>query len=110
MKPHLFQVLLALADRDRHGLEIMRDVLERTEGQIHLWPGMLYGSLKELVERELVAEKRAPRDGKAGGGRPRYYGITDRGRRALAAETDRLESYIQAARARNVLKPVGPRG
>jgi hypothetical protein len=32
MKPHLFQVLLALADQDRHGLEIMRDVLERTEG------------------------------------------------------------------------------
>jgi DNA-binding PadR family transcriptional regulator len=76
MKPHLFQVLLALADRDRHGLEIMRDVLERTEGQTHLWPGMLYGSLKELVEAELVVEKRAPRDGTAGGGKPRYYGIT----------------------------------
>ncbi len=109
MKPHLFQVLLALADQDRHGLEIMRDVLERTEGQIHLWPGMLYGSLKELAESELVVEKRAPRDGKAGGGKPRYYGITDKGRRALAAETERLERYVQAARARNLLKPVGPR-
>jgi DNA-binding PadR family transcriptional regulator len=109
MKPHLFQILLALADRDRHGLEIMRDVLERTEGRTHLWPGMLYGSLKELVDAELAVEKRAPRDGKAGGGKPRYYGITDRGRKALAAETERLERYIQAARARNHLKPVGSR-
>ena len=109
MKPNLFQVLLSLAERDRHGLEIMRDVLERTEGQTHLWPGMLYGSLKELVDSELVTEKRAPRDGKAGGGKPRYYGITERGRKALAAEAERLERYVQAARARNLLKPVGPR-
>ncbi|MGH9390978.1 MAG: hypothetical protein ACRD1Z_15280, partial [Vicinamibacteria bacterium] len=62
-----------------------------------------------LDDSELVVEKRAPRDGKAGGGRPRYYGITDRGRQALAAETERLERYVQAARARNLLKPVGPR-
>ena len=41
---------------DRHGLEIMRDVLERTEGDLHLWPGMLYGTLKELVDAELVVE------------------------------------------------------
>lgn len=109
MKPNLFQVLLSLAERDRHGLEIMRDVLERTEGQTHLWPGMLYGSLKELVDSELVVEKRAPRDGKAGGGKPRYYGITERGRKASAAEAERLERYVQAARARNLLKPVSPR-
>lgn len=110
MKPHLFQILLALADRDRHGLEIMRDVLERTEGKTHLWPGMLYGSLTELVDAELAVEKRAPRDGKAGGGKPRYYGITDKGRRALQAEAERLERYVEAARTRNLLKPVGPRG
>jgi DNA-binding PadR family transcriptional regulator len=109
MKPHLFQILLALADQDRHGLEIMRDVLERTEGRMHLWPGMLYGSLKELVDGELALEKRAPRDGKAGGGKPRYYGITERGRKAVAAEAERLERYVQAARARNLLKPASPR-
>ncbi|MGH9319043.1 MAG: PadR family transcriptional regulator [Vicinamibacteria bacterium] len=109
LKAQTFQILLALADRDRHGLEIMRDVLERTQGQMHLWPGMLYGSLKELVNSELVVEKKAPRDGKAGGGRPRYYGITEEGRKACAAEAERLESYVQAARARNVLKPVNPR-
>jgi DNA-binding PadR family transcriptional regulator len=88
----------------------MRDVLERTEGQVHLWPGMLYGALKELVDEGLAVEKKAPRDVKAGGGRPRYYGITDKGRKALAAEAERLERYVAAARARNLLKPVGPRG
>jgi DNA-binding PadR family transcriptional regulator len=109
MKPHLFHVLLALADRDRHGLEIMRDVLERTEGRTHLWPGMLYGSLKELADDGLVVETQPPQNVKPGGGRPRYYGITDRGRKALAAETERLERYVEAARARNLLKPVAPR-
>jgi DNA-binding PadR family transcriptional regulator len=109
LKPHAFQILLALAEGDRHGLEIMRDVLERTEGGLHLWPGMLYGTLKELVDDELVVERRPPRQAKAGGGRPRYYGITERGRRACAAEAERLERYVQAARARNLLKPIGGR-
>jgi hypothetical protein len=36
---HWFQILLALADRDLHGLGVMNDVLERTEGQMRLWPG-----------------------------------------------------------------------
>lgn len=105
LKAHSFQILLALADQDRHGLEIMRDVLERTEGRVHLWPGMLYGSLKELVDQGLVEEKEPPRDGKAGGGRPRYYGITERGREVCASEAARLERYVEAARARNVLRP-----
>jgi DNA-binding PadR family transcriptional regulator len=70
---------------------------------------MLYGTLKELVDDELVVERRPPRQAKAGGGRPRYYGITERGRRACAAEAERLERYVQAARARNLLKPIGGR-
>jgi DNA-binding PadR family transcriptional regulator len=109
LKVNAFQILLALAECDRHGLEIMRDVLERTEGDLHLWPGMLYGTLKELVDAELVVERRPPPEVKAGGGRPRYYGITERGRRVCAAEAERLDRYVQAARARNVLKPAGGR-
>jgi DNA-binding PadR family transcriptional regulator len=105
LKPHAFQILLALADRDRHGLEIMRDVLDRTEGRVHLWPGMLYGSIRDLVDAGLVQETEAPPDGRAGGGRPRYYGITEPGRKACEAEAKRLERYVEAARARNVLRP-----
>lgn len=103
LKGHAFQILLSLADQDRHGLEIMRDVLERTEGRCHLWPGMLYGTLKELSDAGWVSEKAQPRDGRAGGGRPRYYGITARGRKVCAEEAARLERYVETARARKVL-------
>ena len=108
MKPHLFQVLLALADQDRHGLEIMRDVLERTEGQVHLWPGMLYGALKQMTARGYVAETAAPSDAAPGGGKPRFYRLTPLGRRVCSAEAARLARSVEIARARRLLK--GSRG
>jgi DNA-binding PadR family transcriptional regulator len=104
MKPHWFQILLALADRDLHGLQIMEEVSERTDGEMHLWPGMLYGSLKRLLEEGLVAESEPPENAQAGGGRPRYYSITDQGRERLRAEVRRLSGYLEAARAKNLLQ------
>ena len=56
LEPHWFQILLALADRELHGLGIMTEVLERTGGRMRLWPAMLYRNLARLVELELVAE------------------------------------------------------
>jgi DNA-binding PadR family transcriptional regulator len=107
LKGHAFQILLSLADRDRHGLEIMRDVLERTEGGVHLWPGALYGSLKELTDAGLVSERQPPAEARrAKAGRPRYYGITALGKKACAAEAARLERYVRVARARKVLGSV----
>ena len=60
LPPHWFQILLALADEDRHGLGIMSDVLERTDGRMKLWPGMLYRNLSKLVEEGLVVEVDTP--------------------------------------------------
>jgi len=103
LKPHWFQILLSLADRDLHGLEIMDEVSERTDGAVHLWPGMLYGSLKRMLDEGLVVETDAPEDAQAGGGRPRYYHLTESGRERLTDETRRLASYVDAARAKNLL-------
>jgi hypothetical protein len=52
LEPHWFQILLALADRDLHGLAIMNDVLERTGGRMRLWPGMLYRALGRPFTRD----------------------------------------------------------
>ena len=79
-------------------------MLERTEGHMRLWPGMLYGALKQMSDTGLITETPAPPGGHAGGGRPRYYGITDTGRRACAEEARRLERFVQAARAKSLLK------
>lgn len=102
LKPHWFHILLALADQDLHGLEIMEEVAERTEGDVHLWPGMLYGSLKQMSEEGLIEETDPPPDADPGGGRPRYYRITEDGRDALSREVARLSRYVAAALAKNV--------
>lgn len=104
LKPHWFQILLALADQDLHGLKIRDEVSERTGGEIHLWPGMLYGSLKRMLDEGLVVETDAPEDAENRGGRPQYYHLTAQGRERLAEEARRLASYVDAACAKNLLQ------
>ena len=105
---HWFHILLALADQDLHGLAITREVFDRTGGVLHLWPGMLYGALKQMTTRGYVAETAAPADAAPAGGKPRFYRITPLGKRTCAAEAKRLESIVDAARAKRLLK--GSRG
>ncbi|HUF70557.1 MAG TPA: helix-turn-helix transcriptional regulator [Longimicrobiales bacterium] len=103
MKQHWFHILLSLADQRLHGSAIMEEVLERTEGGMKLWPGMLYGSLAELAERGWIREAEAPADAPAEGGRRRFWSITRAGRRELRSEVERLESYVRAAREKRVV-------
>ena len=104
LPPHWFQILLALANRDLHGLGIMNDVLAQTSGQMRLWPAMLYRNLRQLERAGLVEEIDAPRNAETGGGRPRFYGITPAGRRACAAEADRLAGFVRMARQKKLRK------
>ena len=102
--PHWFQILLSLADEDRHGLGIMNDVLARTDGQMKLWPGMLYRNLSKLAAEGLVMEIDTPADAATSGGRPRFYRITRAGRRACAAEAERMSAFVEAARRKKLLR------
>lgn len=104
LPPHWFQILLALADRDLHGLGVMHDVLDRTRGHMRLWPGMLYRNLAKLVSEGFVIEIEPPDGAEPGGGRPRYYRITPLGRRACAAEAQRLAAFVEVARQKKLLK------
>jgi DNA-binding PadR family transcriptional regulator len=104
MAPHWFQILLALADHDLHGLAITKEVFDRTRGEMQLWPGMLYGALRKMTTEGFVVETRAPHGFTSGGGRPRFYRITPLGRRACANEAERLASFVDAARTKRLLK------
>lgn len=104
LSPHWFHILLSLADHDLHGLGITKEVFDRTEGRVHLWPGMLYGALKRMHDAGLVDEVAAPANFSAGGGRPRFYRITALGRRVCAAEAERLAQFVDAARAKRLIK------
>ena len=103
LKPQWFQILLALAGRPLHGTAIMEEVLERTRGEMKLWPATLYGSLRDLEERGWIRETDPPEDAPGEGGRRRFYAVTEPGRGVLAAEADRLAHYLAVARERQVL-------
>ena len=106
LKPPSFHILLALAGNDRHGLAIVRDVLEQTGGALQLWPATLYGALEQLAADGLI-EALSGRGAHPTGEseRRRYYRITRQGRNALAAETQRLEALARVARTRLSLAP-----
>ena len=91
---------LSLASGDRHGLAVAREVLTLSDGQVRLWPAMLYGALEDLSDRgwieEVIDARRRPDESE----RKRYYRITRAGRAAAAAETNRLASLVRVARAR----------
>ena len=101
MRRPWFFILLSLAEHDRHGLGIMRDVAELTDGTVTLWPVTLYGSLDELTERGWIRalEKRPP-DAEPTAGHRRWFRITPAGRRALAAEVAELKSTVRIATRR----------
>ena len=101
MRRHWFYILLSLAERDRHGSGIMRDVLELTDGALKLWPVTLYGTLDELHEQGLIrALDDPPADAEDESARKRWFHITAAGRRALAAEVARLQDTVRVAQRR----------
>jgi DNA-binding PadR family transcriptional regulator len=105
LKPHWFHVLLSLADQEQHGYGIMQEVLDRTNGKVRLWPATLYGTLKRLIDADLIvesAERPAPELDDA---RRRYYRLTPFGRRVLAAESARLEDLVRVIHSKRALKP-----
>lgn len=97
-----FQILLSLADEDRHGYGIMRQVAEQTGGTIRLGPGTLYGSLQTLVEEKLIEETGEREDAKLGKERRRYYHLTSAGRKLARSEAERLAGLLRVARAKNI--------
>jgi len=106
LKPHVFHVLLSLADEDQHGYGIMQEVLRRTDGKVRLWPATLYGTLKRLMDEDLIAEsgdRPAPDRDDA---RRRYYRLTKLGRRVLNAECRRLEDLVSVIRTTRGVKPI----
>lgn len=113
LTPLSFQVLLALADTDRHGYGIIREVSERTDGLITLRTGTLYTLLQRLLDEALIesvgtAVIDVP-DGAVGSppikhdARRKYYGLTELGREVLSAEARRLESALSDARRKHVI-------
>jgi DNA-binding PadR family transcriptional regulator len=95
LTPSAFHVLLALADGPKHGYLILKDVEERTGGEVRLSTGTLYGLVGRFLQDELIVEV-APAAGDDERRRP--YRLTALGRDVAGAEAQRLERLVSAAR------------
>ena len=95
----VFHILIALADRDRHGYSIMQDVAARTEGKVQLSAGTLYSAIRRMLEQGLIEELDESPDPSSTDERRRYYRLTRFGKRVAAAEVGRLNALVQQARA-----------
>jgi DNA-binding PadR family transcriptional regulator len=94
-----FHILVALADRDRHGYSIMQEVEERTAGAVRLSPSTLYSAIKRLLQEGLIEEIDERPDPAHDDERRRYYRLTRAGRRAAMEEARQLEKLLADARA-----------
>ena len=109
LTPAIFHILLALAGGERHGYGIMQEVEARTNGQLKLGPGTLYGSIKRLLADGLIEESDERPDPALDDQRRRYYRLTEWGRRVAAAEAERLDRLVTEARAKRLLPNTGGR-
>ena len=96
-----FYILLSLADRQKHGYAILKDVEELSAGKTTLSTSTLYEALSRLLEQGLI-ERVEPGE-LPGGNRPRkIYQLSQQGRQILQAETSRLQRMVELARPRLV--------
>jgi DNA-binding PadR family transcriptional regulator len=100
LRSHWFQILVSLVGGERHGYAIMQDVLARTDGKVRLWPATLYGSLKRLIEEDLIAESGERPAPEFDDSRRRYYRLTPLGERVVDLESERLRELVRSIQVR----------
>jgi DNA-binding PadR family transcriptional regulator len=103
----VLQILLALADGDKHGYAIIKEVRRRSGGEVELGASSLYAVLKRLVADALVVETEERPDPSLDDERRRYYRLTEFGREVAVAEMKRLEGLLRQARAKRLLPRPG---
>ena len=97
LAPAFLHILIALTFAERN-----QDVAERTDGQVRMSPGTLYGSIKRMLEEGLIEELTT---GAAGADeRRRYYRITKFGKRVAAAEAERMTALLTQARLSGLVR------
>lgn len=96
-----FYILLSLAIKSRHGYEIMKQVEQDSERKVLLGPGTLYGSIKRMLQEQLIEE--------VAGDNPRrkYYVLTEKGITSLSSELQRYNDAVELAKRKKVFKNLG---
>lgn len=103
LKPLVFQVLLALADGERHGWALVRDAQQRG-GFDRIMPGNFYRTLRTMLAEGLIEDAPRPQPEDAPDDeRRRYFRLSRLGADVAAAEARRLEAVVMEARSKRLL-------
>jgi DNA-binding PadR family transcriptional regulator len=103
LTPAMLHVLLALADSDKHGYAVIKEVTRRTDGAVTLGAGTLYALIKRLLADGLIVETDERPDPALDDERRRYYRLTPFGRDVAIAEVRRHEQIVAQARLKRLV-------
>src|SRR5438128_1891386 len=95
-----YSILLALADQQRHGYGIIKEI-EASTGAAGPSTGALYLALQRLAAEGMVEEDASaasPEDD----ARRKYYRLSKLGRQVLVAESRRLEGLLAVAKGKRL--------
>ncbi len=95
----MFHILLSLGEGERHGYALKREIAKRTDGKLKLGPGVLYGSIRKMLELGWIEEADERPDPHLDDERRRYYRITALGRKVARAEAARMRELADMAAA-----------
>jgi DNA-binding PadR family transcriptional regulator len=104
LTPAAFYILFALAEGEKHGYAIMKEVENVSGGQFTMGPATLYTTIQRLLERGLIEETSATANSER---RRRCYRLSGRGRQVLEAELSRMESLVRSAQRRKLVPREG---
>lgn len=102
LKPLVFQVLMALADGERHGWALVREAQQRG-GFERIMPGNFYRTLRTMLADGLIEESGRRVRAMSEDERRRYFTLTKLGAEVAAAEARRLEVVVMEARSKRLL-------
>jgi DNA-binding PadR family transcriptional regulator len=97
LSPAVFHILLCLAEGERHGYALKREIARRTDGKLVLGPAVLYGSIGKMLEQGLIEESDDRPDPHLDDERRRYYRLTVFGRKVAQAEAARMKGLVRLA-------------
>lgn len=103
LTPAMFEVLIALADGEKHGYAIIKEVARRTGGEVSLSAGTLYAIIRRFAMEGVLEESDERPDAALDDERRRYYRLTNFGREVAQAEAKRMETALKMAQAKNLI-------
>lgn len=99
-----FYILLSLTSSAKHGYAIMKEVKVLSKGRIVYSTGTLYGAIRRLLEQGWIKRVADPEPNHTDRER-KAYTLTDKGRRVVTAEVERLRALLTTAEQRTSESP-----